>query len=33
MEISKNNKEDIISVCFITVVIILMVVIQMTGAL
>jgi hypothetical protein len=33
MEISKNKKEDIMSICFISVVIILMLVIQITGAI
>ena len=33
MKISDNKKEDILSVCFITVVIVLMLIIQITGAI
>jgi hypothetical protein len=33
MKISNNKKEDILSVCFITVVIVLMLIIQITGAI
>jgi len=33
MEISENNKEDVLSVCFISIIIILLLVIQVTGAI
>jgi len=33
MEISKNRREDILSICFISIIIVLMLVIQITGAI
>jgi len=33
MELSENNKEDVLSVCFISIVIVLLLLIQVTGAI